>query len=150
MTSWDEIRTAFQVARLGTVSAAAEALGVDDPLTRSIPTIWRDTPAPYGPLFLILGRGITAISGNDVVLGVLEHRALALLGVAMIVWALPRLAKRCALEGLQIMGGYGYATEYPMERYLRSAVVGTIYGGTSEIQKLVIARQLLKGAHKQK
>ena len=62
------------------VLGPAEALGVDDPLTRSIPTIWRDTPAPYGPLFLILGRGITAISGNDVVLGVLEHRALALCG----------------------------------------------------------------------
>ena len=80
------------------VLGPAEALGVDDPLTRSIPTIWRDTPAPYGPLFLILGRGITAISGNDVVLGVLEHRALALCGVAMIVWALPRLATRCALD----------------------------------------------------
>jgi alpha-1,6-mannosyltransferase len=80
------------------VLGPAEALGVDDPLTRSIPTIWRDTPAPYGPLFLVLGRGITAISGNDVVLGVLEHRALALVGVAMIVWALPRLAKRCALD----------------------------------------------------
>jgi alpha-1,6-mannosyltransferase len=80
------------------VLGPAEALGVDDPLTRSIPTIWRDTPAPYGPLFLILGRGITAISGNDVVLGVLEHRALALCGVAMIVWALPRLANRCALD----------------------------------------------------
>jgi alpha-1,6-mannosyltransferase len=80
------------------VLGPAEALGVDDPLTRSIPTIWRDTPAPYGPLFLILGRGITAISGNDVVLGVLEHRALALVGLAMIVWALPRLATRCALD----------------------------------------------------
>ena len=40
------------------------------------------------------------------------------------------------------MGGYGYATEYPMERYLRSAVVGTIYGGTSEIQKNIIAKTL--------
>ena len=52
------------------------------------------------------------------------------------------LAKRCALEGMQAMGGYGYATEYPMERYLRSAVVGTIYGGTSEIQKNIIAKTL--------
>jgi alkylation response protein AidB-like acyl-CoA dehydrogenase len=43
---------------------------------------------------------------------------------------------------MQIMGGYGYATEYPMERYLRSAVVGTIYGGTSEIQKNIIAKTL--------
>jgi alkylation response protein AidB-like acyl-CoA dehydrogenase len=56
--------------------------------------------------------------------------------------ACTELAKRCALEGLQIMGGYGYATEYPMERYLRSAVVTTIFGGTSEIQKNIIAKTL--------
>jgi len=56
--------------------------------------------------------------------------------------AATELAKRCALEGLQIMGGYGYATEYPMERHLRTAVVATIYGGTSEIQKNIIAKTL--------
>ena len=56
--------------------------------------------------------------------------------------ACTELAKRCALEGVQIMGGYGYATEYPMERYLRAAVVTTIFGGTSEIQKNIIAKTL--------
>jgi isovaleryl-CoA dehydrogenase len=56
--------------------------------------------------------------------------------------AATELAKRCALDGVQIMGGYGYATEYPMERYLRQAVVTTIYGGTSEIQKNIIAKTL--------
>jgi alkylation response protein AidB-like acyl-CoA dehydrogenase len=56
--------------------------------------------------------------------------------------AATELAKRCALEGVQIMGGYGYATEYPMERHLRSAVVTTIYGGTSEIQRNIIAKTL--------
>ncbi|HEX2233727.1 MAG TPA: acyl-CoA dehydrogenase family protein [Thermoleophilaceae bacterium] len=56
--------------------------------------------------------------------------------------AATELAKRCALEGMQIMGGYGYATEYPMERHLRSAVVTTIYGGTSEIQRNIIAKTL--------
>src|SRR3954453_11523979 len=56
--------------------------------------------------------------------------------------AATELAKRCALEGVQIMGGYGYATEYPMERHLRSAVVTTVYGGTSEIQKNIIAKTL--------
>ena len=56
--------------------------------------------------------------------------------------ACTELAKRCALEGMQIMGGYGYATEYPMERHLRAAVVTTIYGGTSEIQKNIIAKTL--------
>src|SRR3954464_8599319 len=56
--------------------------------------------------------------------------------------AATELAKPCALEGMQIMGGYGYASEYPMERYLRGAVVTTIYGGTSEIQKNIIAKTL--------
>lgn len=37
-------------------------------------------------------------------------------------------AKRAALEGMQMMGGYGYATEYDMERHLRAAVVSTVYG----------------------
>ncbi len=76
----------------------ADALGIDDPLTRSIPTVWRSTAAPYGPLFLFLGRGITALTGNDVVLGVFAHRILALVGIAGIVWALPRLAKRLNLD----------------------------------------------------
>jgi alpha-1,6-mannosyltransferase len=80
------------------VLGPAQALGVDDPLTRSIPTIWRDTPAPYGPLFLLMGRVITALSGNNVVLGVFEHRLLALAGVGLIVWALPKLARRCGLD----------------------------------------------------
>jgi isovaleryl-CoA dehydrogenase len=56
--------------------------------------------------------------------------------------AATELAKRCALDGMQIMGGYGYATEYPMERHLRTAVVTTIYGGTSEIQRNIIAKTL--------
>src|SRR3954463_10281094 len=56
--------------------------------------------------------------------------------------AATELAKKCALEGVQIMGGYGYASEYPMERHLRAAVVTTIYGGTSEIQKNIIAKTL--------
>ncbi|MBA2504471.1 MAG: acyl-CoA/acyl-ACP dehydrogenase [Thermoleophilaceae bacterium] len=61
---------------------------------------------------------------------------------SMVKLATTELAKRCALEGMQIMGGYGYASEYPMERYLRAAVVQTIFGGTSEIQKNIIAKTL--------
>jgi isovaleryl-CoA dehydrogenase len=52
------------------------------------------------------------------------------------------VAKRTALEGMQMMGGYGYATEYDMERHVRAALVTTIYGGTSEIQREIIARSL--------
>jgi alkylation response protein AidB-like acyl-CoA dehydrogenase len=49
-------------------------------------------------------------------------------------------AKRTTLEGMQMMGGYGYATEYDMERYVRSALVTTIFGGTNEIQREIIGR----------
>ena len=49
-------------------------------------------------------------------------------------------AKLATLEGMQMMGGYGYAVEYDMEHQLRTAIVTTIYGGTSEIQREIIAK----------
>jgi alkylation response protein AidB-like acyl-CoA dehydrogenase len=52
------------------------------------------------------------------------------------------LAKRMTLEGMQMMGGYGYATEYDMEGQVRTALVTTIYGGTSEIQREIISRTM--------
>jgi alkylation response protein AidB-like acyl-CoA dehydrogenase len=51
-------------------------------------------------------------------------------------------SKRIALEGMQMMGGYGYSSEYDMERFVRSTLVSTIYGGTSEIQRNIIAKTL--------
>jgi isovaleryl-CoA dehydrogenase len=50
------------------------------------------------------------------------------------------VVKRTTLEAMQMMGGYGYAVEYDMERQVRVALVTTIYGGTSEIQREIIAR----------
>ena len=52
------------------------------------------------------------------------------------------LAKQMTLEAMQMMGGAGYATEYGMEHQVRVALVTTIYGGTSEIQREIIARTL--------
>ena len=52
------------------------------------------------------------------------------------------LAKHAALEGIQMMGGMGYATEGGMEEQFRAAVVGTIAGGSSEIQRDIIAKTL--------
>lgn len=51
---------------------------------------------------------------------------------------------RCGNEAVQIMGGYGYTKEYPAEKFLRDAKLMTIGEGTSEIQKLVISREILK------
>ncbi len=50
------------------------------------------------------------------------------------------VAKQVTLEGMQMMGGYGYATEYGMERAVRSALVMPIYGGTNEIQREIISK----------
>jgi alkylation response protein AidB-like acyl-CoA dehydrogenase len=52
-------------------------------------------------------------------------------------------AVEVALEAIQIHGGYGYVKEYPVERYLRDSKLGTIGEGTSEVQRLIIARELL-------
>lgn len=54
-----------------------------------------------------------------------------------------KIAVECALEAIQIHGGYGYVREYLVERYLRDAKITEIYEGTSEIQNVVIARALL-------
>lgn len=52
---------------------------------------------------------------------------------------------RASVEGIQILGGYGYCKDYPMERHMRDAKVCQIYEGTNEIMRLVIARNLFKG-----
>jgi butyryl-CoA dehydrogenase len=53
------------------------------------------------------------------------------------------MARRHTSEAIQVLGGYGYTKEFPVERYYRDAKVTEIYEGTSEIQRLVIAREIL-------
>ena len=48
-----------------------------------------------------------------------------------------------ATQAVQMYGGYGYVQDYPVERHFRDAKITEIYEGTSEVQRLVIARQLL-------
>ena len=55
-----------------------------------------------------------------------------------------RTAVQTAIEAVQVFGGYGYTEDYPVERYFRDAKVTEIYEGTSEIQRLVISKHLLK------
>ena len=55
------------------------------------------------------------------------------------------MAMRTTIKAIQIHGGYGYTKDYPVERYMRDAKICEIGEGTSEIQRIVIARNLLKG-----
>jgi alkylation response protein AidB-like acyl-CoA dehydrogenase len=53
-------------------------------------------------------------------------------------------AMRITTDAVQVLGGYGYIREYPVERYMRDAKITQIYEGTNQIQRVVIARELLK------
>lgn len=75
----------------------ASGLGLGHVFTLSVPSLWRETPAPYGPLFLWIGRGISSLTGENIVAAVLCHRLVVLIGVTLIVWATPRLAQRCGV-----------------------------------------------------
>ncbi len=63
---------------------------------------------------------------------------------AMAKYYASEVAVRAASEALQIFGGYGYTKDFPVEKYYRDAKLCTIGEGTSEIQKIVIAREALK------
>lgn len=63
---------------------------------------------------------------------------------AMAKYYASEVAVRCATEAVQIFGGYGYTKDFPVEKFYRDAKLCTIGEGTSEIQKLVISREILK------
>lgn len=71
----------------------AQALGAGSDLVQRVSALWRDTPSPYGPLFTVLQRGVARTVGDHPVLGVVAYRALAVAGLLLIVWSLPRLAR---------------------------------------------------------
>ena len=55
------------------------------------------------------------------------------------------VAMRTTVEAVQVHGGYGYVKEYHVERLMRDAKITQIYEGTSEVQRIVISRNVLKG-----
>ncbi len=69
------------------------------PLLNSIASVWRHSPAPYGPLFIELARGITAVVTGSIVNEVLVMRALEIAGMALLAVFLPRLAARLGADG---------------------------------------------------
>ena len=54
------------------------------------------------------------------------------------------VAMDVTIEAIQVLGGYGYVTEYPVERMMRDAKITQIYEGTNEIQRLVIGRSMAR------
>ncbi|SHF40202.1 polyprenol phosphomannose-dependent alpha 1,6 mannosyltransferase MptB [Streptoalloteichus hindustanus] len=63
------------------------------PLTDNVSWLWQNTTAPYGPLFVLVAKGVVAVTGNSVISGVLVMRLLMLTGLAMLCWALPGLVR---------------------------------------------------------
>ena len=59
-------------------------------------------------------------------------------------WHASEAATKCANWAIQVHGGYGYMSEYHVERYWRDARICEIYEGTTEVQKMVVAAQVLK------
>jgi alkylation response protein AidB-like acyl-CoA dehydrogenase len=62
---------------------------------------------------------------------------------AMAKYYASEVSVRCATEAVQIFGGYGYTKDFPVEKFYRDSKLCTIGEGTSEIQKLVISREIL-------
>ncbi len=59
---------------------------------------WQHTASPYGPVYLLIAKAIVTVAGHNVIVGTLLQRLVELVGVAMIVWALPRLARICGFD----------------------------------------------------
>ncbi|MCH9800966.1 MAG: polyprenol phosphomannose-dependent alpha 1,6 mannosyltransferase MptB [Actinomycetia bacterium] len=60
--------------------------------------MWGDTPAPYGPFWLMLARGVAEFAGENALLGAIMFRLLAVIGVAMMAWAVPALARQHGID----------------------------------------------------
>jgi alpha-1,6-mannosyltransferase len=63
------------------------------PITDNVHYFWQDTPAPYGPLFILLAKSIYAITGNGLITGVIGMRLVLLAGLVLVCWALPGLVR---------------------------------------------------------
>ncbi|MFC4943466.1 polyprenol phosphomannose-dependent alpha 1,6 mannosyltransferase MptB [Pseudonocardia sp. GCM10023141] len=62
--------------------------------TDNVHYFWQSTPAPYGPLFILLAKGVAFVTGNNIILGVVLMRLALLPGLLLLVWALPELSRR--------------------------------------------------------
>lgn len=75
-----------------------ELLGTENHLARSVPFIWAQSPSPYGPVALAISALINDVTRESIVLGVLAHRGVSVLGIALSAWAIVHLARRCGVR----------------------------------------------------
>lgn len=87
-------------------------------------------------------RGLLYRYGRMVDEGAPEHELTKASAMAKLLCG--DVAMQATTEAVQILGGYGYVTEYPVERLMRDAKITQIYEGTQEVQRIVIAREMLK------
>jgi alkylation response protein AidB-like acyl-CoA dehydrogenase len=142
--------TTLERTRLG---AAAQAVGIAQGAT--------DYAAAYARERVAFGKPINQLQGiqfklADMETGTAAARELLYKACAMADRGEPGLGKyssmaklfasdnamRVTVEAIQVLGGFGYVTEYPVERFMRDAKITQIYEGTNEIQRVVIARAL--------
>ncbi len=71
---------------------------LNSPWVSSVGRTWLDTPAPYGPLFLVLARGAAAVSGGQLPVALVLLRILAVLAVVVVLWAVPAIARSLRLD----------------------------------------------------
>ncbi|MGH3858566.1 polyprenol phosphomannose-dependent alpha 1,6 mannosyltransferase MptB [Actinokineospora sp.] len=67
-------------------------LGLQE-LVQNVHPFWQTTPAPYGPLFILMAKGIAAVAGTNMILGVILMRLALLIGLGLLLWALPGLVR---------------------------------------------------------
>ena len=84
-------------------SGPLDVLGDADVFAHQVDAKWQQTATPYGPAFLLIARGIVTVSGSHIILAVLLQRLVELIGVALIVWALPRLARRSRIDPISAL-----------------------------------------------
>ncbi|MBV7295425.1 polyprenol phosphomannose-dependent alpha 1,6 mannosyltransferase MptB [Corynebacterium sp. TAE3-ERU12] len=75
-----------------------DLLGAADPLARSVPLIWSHSPSPYGPVAMLVAAAIAKITADGVLMSVLLHRAVAIVSLYVVAWALVCLAQRCGVS----------------------------------------------------
>ena len=138
----------------GRIGIAAQSLGIAEAATEAAVTYAKERVQFGKPIAANQGIGfkLADMATSVEAARLLVYQAADLYGrglpagkeASMAKLFASQAAMDCAIEGVQVYGGYGYTEDYPVERYFRDAKVTQIYEGTSEIQRMVISKHLTK------